>query len=419
MRIYFVGIGGTGMAPMAHLALDAGFEVVGSDQQTNLNTEHLKERGVNISTDQSGDFLSYLHNQKPIDWVIYTSALPADHPELAKADSLGLTTAKRDQFIPWFIKKHNFKLIAVAGAHGKTSTTTMLIWLFQQLGVPASYLVGSTLPFAEAGKFDPNSRYFIYECDEYDRNFLHYQPDFALIPAVDYDHIDIYPTLDDYHQAFSQFFEQSAQVIMWRTDLWDGYQPDSKFLFAKNINPDLKILGQHNRANAQLILELLPLLGDSRFALKSAIEILNQAPRAGRRFEPLKANLISDYAHHPAEIKATLELAHEYATLHDFNQIVAVYEPHQNERQVQFQADYPTAFVGADQIYWLPTFVARDHHDQVLSPEQLVANLNQATPADFNDQLITDIKQHLRQKDLVVLMSAGKLDSFIRRNLDF
>jgi len=418
MRIYFVGIGGTGMAPMAHLALDAGFEVVGSDQQTNRNTEHLKERGVNISTDQSGDFLSYLHAQKPIDWVIYTSALPANHPELTRAQTLGLTTAKRDQFIPWFIKKHNFKLIAVAGAHGKTSTTTMLIWLFRQLGVPASYLVGSTLPFAEAGKFDPDSRYFIYECDEYDRNFLHYQPDYALIPAVDYDHIDIYPTIDDYHQAFSQFFDQSAQIIMWPKDIWSGYQPSDKFLLAQNINPDLTLLGEHNRANAQLIVELAPLLYDERFNIASVIEILNSAPCAGRRFEALQYNLISDYAHHPAEIKATLELAHEYALQHNLNQIIAVYEPHQNERQVQFQADYPEAFAGADQIYWLPTFVARDHHDQVLSPAQLITDLPQATVADFNDQLITDIKQHLRQNDLVILMSAGKLDSFVRRNLN-
>lgn len=407
------------MAPMAHLALDAGFEVVGNDQQTNLNTEHLKERGVNISTDQSGDFLRYLHQQKPIDWLIYTSALPADHPELQTAEQLGLRAAKRDQFIPWFIKQHNFKLIAVAGAHGKTSTTTMLIWLFRQLGVPASYLVGSTLPFAEAGKFDPDSRYFIYECDEYDRNFLHYHPDFALIPAVDYDHIDIYPTLENYRQAFSQFFDQSDRVIIWPRDLWDGYHPTAKFVLAKDINPDLTLLGAHNRANAQLILELLPLLGDQHFTQTQAIEILNQAPRAGRRFEALKPNLISDYAHHPAEIKATLGLASEYARVHDFNQIVAVYEPHQNERQVQFQADYPAAFAAADQIYWLPTFVARDHHDQVLTPKQLTTDLPQAQPADFDERLLAQVKQHLRRNDLVILMSAGKLDSFIRRNLDF
>ena len=418
MRIYFIGIGGTGMAPMAHLALDAGFEVVGSDQQTNLNTEHLKERGVNISTDQSGDFLNYLHQQKSIDWVIYTSSLPANHPELVRAQALGLTTTKRDQFIPWFIKKHNFKLIAVAGAHGKTSTTTMLIWLFHKLGVPASYLVGSSLPFAEAGKFDPASRYFIYECDEYDRNFLHYQPDYALIPAVDYDHIDIYPTIEDYRQAFSQFFDQSTHVIMWPRDLWANFQPTDKFLFAQDINPELKVLGKHNRANAQLILELASLLHDAHFEPATIINILNQAPRASRRFEPLKDNLISDYAHHPVEIKATLELATEYAALHDFNQIVAVYEPHQNERQIQFQADYPTAFAQADQIYWLPTFIARDQHDQVLSPAQLISDLPKAQLADFNEQLLTDLKRHLRQNDLVVLMSAGKLDSFIRRNLD-
>lgn len=419
MRFYFVGIGGSGIAAMAHLALDAGFEVVGSDLSTNQNTQRLKERGVNISTDQSGDFMRYLHQQKPIDQVIYTSALPADHPELLTAKELGLNPIKRDKFIPWFIQKHNFKLIAVAGAHGKTSTTTMLIWLFRQLGVPASYLVGSNLAFGEAGHFDPDSQYFIYECDEYDRNFLQYYPAFSLIPAIDYDHIDIYPTIDDYRQAFAQFFEQSQQIFLWQKDLWPGFQPTAKFHFAPSINPDLKILGQHNRANAQLILELLPFLNDARFELTKAIKILNNSPRAGRRFELIQNNLISDYAHHPSEIKATLELAEEYAQLHDFKQIIAVYEPHQNERQIQFQAQYPAAFTKADQVLWLPTFVARDHHDQILPIKTLIRDIPQAEPANFNQALINTIQANLRQNNLVILMSAGNLDSFVRHNLTF
>lgn len=419
MRLYFSGLGGTALAPLAELALDASYDVVGSDHQTSYNTDHLRERGVNSSTDQSGEFLRYSHQQKPIDWLIYTSALPADHPELQTARELGIRTTKRDQFIPWFIQQHGFKLIAVAGAHGKTSTTTMLIWLFHELNIPISYLVGSTLPFAEAGKFNPASHYFIYECDEYDRNFLHYQPNFSLIPAVDYDHIDIYPTLNDYQTAFAQFFKQSQQVIMWQKDLFPAAHDLTNLHFAGKVNPDLKLLGQHNRANAQLILELLPYLNDLNIEPAKAIEILNRAPRAGRRFEVLEPhNLVSDYAHHPTEITATLELAHEYAEQHEFEKIIAVYEPHQNDRQVQFKDEYPTAFAQADQVYWLPTYVARDHHENVLSATELSAGISQASPADFNDQLITNLKQHLRQNHLVVLMSAGKLDGFVRRNLN-
>ncbi|MDO4870499.1 MAG: Mur ligase domain-containing protein [Candidatus Saccharibacteria bacterium] len=418
MRIYFSGIGGSALAPLAELSLDAGYNVVGSDQQVNQNTDHLRERGVNSSTDQSGDFLRYCHQQQAIDWMIYTSALPNNHPELETARQLGIQTTKRDQFIPWFIQQHQFKLIAVAGAHGKTSTTTMLIWLMRELGIPISYLVGSTLPFAESGKFDPASRYFIYECDEYDRNFLHYQPDFSLIPAVDYDHIDIYPTLTDYQTAFVQFFSQSKKVFMWQKDLFPTAEKLTNLHFASKINPDLTILGQHNRANAQLILDLLPHLTDLNINQQQAIEILNHAPRAGRRFEVLEPhNLVSDYAHHPAEISATLELAREYADQQSFEQIIAVYEPHQNDRQCQFRDDYPNAFKQADQIYWLPTYVARDHHENILSPTELVANIPQASPADFNDKLINSLKQHLRQNHLVVLMTAGKLDSFVRHNL--
>lgn len=417
MRIYFSGLGGTALTPLAQLALDAGYQVVGSDRQASTNTDRLQKLGVNFSTNQSGAFLQQTHEQAPIDWLIYTSALPADHPELLLAQKLGIKTTKRDQFIPWFIKQHNFTLIAVAGAHGKTSTTTMLIWLFHQLNLPISYLVGSNLPFAPAGRFASDSHYFIYECDEYDRNFLHYQPAFSLIPAVDYDHIDIYPTIDSYRQAFNQFFEQSQQVIMWPQDRYPGLTERATIHFAANVNPGLELLGQHNRANAQLILELISMLNLPELTVDRAINILNQAPRAERRFEALLLNLISDYAHHPKEIQATLELAQEYVTKYNFRQIITVYEPHQNDRQIQFQADYPQAFAKADTVYWLPTYVARDHHETVLGPEILSQNIKNVVISDFNSQLITKLRTHLQNNDLVILMSAGKLDSFIRSKL--
>src|SRR5690606_5798559 len=111
---------------------------------------------------------------------------------------LGIKVAKRDELLARILHEKNLKLIAVAGTHGKTTTTGMMVWLLQQLGVPVSYSVGSTLSFGPSGKFDPKSEYFVYECDEFDRNFLHFHPYLSLITSVGYDHPDIYPTPENY-----------------------------------------------------------------------------------------------------------------------------------------------------------------------------------------------------------------------------
>lgn len=419
MHIYFAGIGGTGLYPLADLARQAGFKISGSDLSDSHNLKLLRQAKVEVSQDQTGDWLKQIHQQSPIDWLVYTSTMPEDHPELLVARQLGIKTSKRDQLISQIIKQHDFKLIAVAGTHGKTTTTTMLIWLFHQLNLPLSYLVGSNLSFAPAGKFDEKARYFVYECDEYDRNFLHFTPDYSLITSIEYDHIDIFPTLEDYQQAFRQFINQSNQTWLWDKDLLSNLQQSDnlRVLKSEDINPSLTLFGQHNRQNASLIVALNQVLNLTDKT--KAITILNQTPTARRRFERLRDNLISDYAHHPTEVKATLAAAHEYAKRHNLDQVVAVYQPHQNYRQTSFYQDYPAAFADADRVYWLPTFLTRevDLDKNFLSIEQLTAKLTRPVVASELDlQLKQQIEAELKDNNLVICMSAGPLDDWLRQN---
>jgi UDP-N-acetylmuramate--alanine ligase len=171
-------------------------------------TKRLSARGITITTNQDGTFLSESHSTTPYDWFVYTAALPDTHPELVRAKELGIKTAKRDELIAHIIAEKNLKLIAISGTHGKTTTTGMIVWSLLQQNVPVSYSVGTTLSFGPSGAFNPESEYFIYECDEFDRNFLHFSPYLSLITSLDYDHPDTYPTESDYKAAFRSFINQ-------------------------------------------------------------------------------------------------------------------------------------------------------------------------------------------------------------------
>lgn len=423
MRIYISGIGGSGLAPLANLALDAGHQVCGSDSiDTSFNCQQLRERGVQINQDQTGQFLKQMHGQAPIDHMIYTSALPADSPELAQARELGIKSTKRDQFIPEFIKEHNLRLIAIAGTHGKTSTTNMAVWLFNQLQIPISYLAGSNLAFGPSGNYAADSEFFVYECDEYDRNFLHYQPELSLITSIDYDHVDTYPTLEEYQAAFAEFIDKSKLALCWEKDIYPAIasKPNLKVLANDQVDARLKLPGIAYRQNSNLVVELVKLLNQERdfCPVERAIELINQTPQPKRRFEQLKPNLISDYAHHPSEIKATIELANEYKDLNNFQKLVIIYQPHQNQRQHQFYHQYRDSFTDADTVYWLPTYLVREDPSQaVLTPEQLTADITADIHfAQADSQLKAKIDQELAANNLVVIMSAGPLDDWLRAN---
>jgi UDP-N-acetylmuramate--alanine ligase len=216
MHIYFSGIGGSGLSPLANLALDCGFEVSGSDREDSQNLEDLKNRGAKITIGQSTQEIEQTYQNQPFDWIVITSALSADHPHKLFAEQNQLKITKRHELINFILQEKNLKLIAVAGTHGKTTTTGMLVWIFKQLRIPVSYLIGTNISYGRSGEYAPDSQYFVYECDEFDRNMLHFKPFLSVVPSLDYDHPDTYKTEKDYCESFIQFFSQSQNVVSWQ-----------------------------------------------------------------------------------------------------------------------------------------------------------------------------------------------------------
>ena len=430
MNIYISGISGTGMGPLALMAKNAGYQVFGSDRSRGAISYELDQANIPFEVgNQDGSFLKQIHESHHLDWFVYTSALPEEHPELKLAKFLGLKISKRDELTAYLVKTLGLKMIAIAGTHGKTTTTAMLIWATQKLQLPAAYIVGSTLSFAPSGSYHPNDHYFIYEADEYDRNFLYYEPWLSLITFVSYDHPDIYPSEADYHQAFLQFEKQSQSLIFAspaatppNLSILSGHP-----LQVLNIpDPRFTLAGSARREDVNLVFHAIKqILADqsdhSQISDQQILDILNQFPGVGRRFERLKDGLYSDYAHHPEEIKATVEIAKEEAEKLGKTGVVVVYEPHQNTRQHEVFHLYKNAFQGVDHLFWLPTYLTRENQSlKIFTPSDFIKTLDNqvaATPAELNEDLKSKLKDLHQQNYLIILMSAGPADQWFRDEL--
>lgn len=418
-HLYFSGIGGAGLFPLAQIAQQLGYQVSGSDSESSPHTDWLSANGIDVKIGQFSDSIAQTHAKNPIDWLIATSALPAHHPELAFAKQHHIRLSKRDVFLNEVLKTQNLKLIAISGTHGKTTVTGMLIWLFQQAKQPISYAIGTDISFGSSGQYQSGSKFFIYEADEFDRNFLAFNPYLSVIPSVEYDHSDTYSSVEEYKQAFRDFCHRSHCVFLYKqaSDYLDlaHLQCLHKLAPTSELLGTVKLPGLHNRQNGLLAKEAAKsLLSDVKEQL--LLTALASFPGTGRRMEKLAENLYSDYAHLPSEIRATLQLAKER-----FKNVIAIYQPHQNIRQHEIINQYQDCFSQAKKVYWLPTYLSREDKTlPVLSPDKLVKHLsgqNNVEIADMNDKLITAIKHHCQAGDAVILMGAGSIDSWARREL--
>lgn len=428
MHIYFSGIGGTAIGPLALIAHKAGFEVSGSDRRDSAYVQYLQKHGLEgrIHIGQEYDQIAEVHDKNPIDWFVYTSALPMDQPdapELKFCADQGIKATKRDDFLSFFLDEKKLKLIAIAGTHGKTTTTAMAIWLCKRLDIPVSYSVGAKLGFGEMGEYVEGSEYFVYEADEYDRNFLSYHPHLSLITGVDWDHPDIYPTREAYNEAFTEFLNQSERTLMWQADAERlGTQPqDTKLEMLDEADPgihQLTLPGLVNRQDAWLVAQGMARLTGK--PLNNLLAHMNKFPGVSRRFEQITDNLYSDYAHTPPKVRGALQLAREVAG----DNVVVVYEGLHNTRQHFIKDDLRDLFASIKQLYIVPSYLAReDPNLPLLSPEDLRALMdesvqNNATPAALDDTLKTAIQKHLDAGDLVLALSAGSggsLDEWLRK----
>lgn len=427
MRIYFVGIGGSGIGPLAIMAKEAGYDVLGSDIKESSYVSYLRSKGIDVSLDQTGKNIELQDRKRPIDWVVGVSSIIRDkpsHDELVYARNNNITIHERDALLNKIINDNGMQLIAVAGTHGKTTTTAMIIWLLKNLSIPMSYSVGAKLPFGEMSAFDKNSKYFVYECDEFHNNFLQFKPQISAITGVAWDHHEVFETEEVYNNAFVKFLNQSSSVVIYSDDSkkigWSDQEKTTHISKSNGVLDRIKITGQHFREDAWLAVSTI----SKYFGIEVSklIEIVNEYPGSSRRMERIADNLYSDYAHTPEKITGCLTAAHEL--LNGNQALVVVYEPLTNRRQHYIKHHYKNLFDSVTKLYWVPSYRAREDDSlTTLQPDELILEMDNkhiAESAQLNDELWKKIQNHINSNDLVILISGGggeSLDEWARKKL--
>ena len=201
MKIHIIGIGGTGMAPIATVLHEMGADVSGSDRSESVYTQGLRSHGIQVMVPQCAE------NIKDPDMVFYSSAIHDDNPELAEARKRGIQTLKRREFLGFMLSGR--KTAAIAGSHGKSTTTSMLTWVLTQLGLAPGFIVGSSVKDMGRNAAAGTGEFFVIEADEYDNMFLGLEPYAAALTKVEYDHPDCFPTPEIYMEAFQNFLNRT------------------------------------------------------------------------------------------------------------------------------------------------------------------------------------------------------------------
>lgn len=393
-KIHFIGIGGSGVSALARMFLFEGKAVSGSDQSESVVTRELAKAGAKI-------FLS--HDAKNIppesDLVIHSIAITAHNPELLEAKRLTIGTLSYPEALG-LISRDKFT-IAVAGTHGKTTTTAMIAKIMIDAGLDPTVIVGSFLLDRQSNFIAGRGKYFVVEACEYRRSFLNLSPQILVITNIDNDHLDYYRDLDDIRSAFA---ELAAKV-----------PADGRVITEKEycrVKTDFKLLapGAHNLRNAQVALAVAEALGiDPAAARWSLAEFRGTRRRFERRGETSEGALVyDDYAHHPTEVRATLAGAREQFP---DRKIIVIFQPHLYSRTKLLFDDLAASFGGADQVLLLPVYAAREPFDPSVNSAMLAKAIGSraTTVPDFAAARAALPTLHASSSTLIITMGAGDI----------
>jgi UDP-N-acetylmuramate--alanine ligase len=449
-RVHFIGIGGSGLSAIARLLKESGYEVTGSDRAFSPFALALQSDGVAIYIGH------HPRNVAGADMVIRSSAIAEDNPEVVAAKLEGIPVYKRADFLGQLMAD---KIgIAVAGTHGKTTTSAMIAWTLYAMKRDPSFIVGGTLNNlkvnARAGKGSP----FVIEADEYDRMFLGLKPHIEVVTNLEHDHPDCYPSFEDMYGAFQGFVDllpldgtlivcaedegavsllsyarrkgisiisysvqgemtiNSPQWMQARTP-----KPNARGGFdfsamtnmgtaaASVVNVSLQVPGEHNVRNALATLAVIATLG---LPLQEAGDALSEFTGTGRRFEvrgeAKGVTVIDDYAHHPTEIRATLAGA---KARYPSRRIWAVWQPHTYSRVQTLFFEFSRAFSDADEVLVTEIYASRESK-QDFSSAEVVGSMPHAS-ARYTGSVEDTTKyllKHLRSGDVLIVLSAGDAD---------
>ena len=412
-RIHMIGIGGIGMSALARLFLHEGKTVSGSDRVASAITEALEKEGVTFFGEQKAENIS-----QDVDTIVYTEAMAQDHPEMVAARELGVPMMS--YFEALAVVANEYYLIAVAGTHGKTTTTAMLIDIFEDAGLDPTAVVGSLRSKTGTNYRAGKSKYFIVEADEYKENFKNFEPDILLINNLDHDHVDFYPTLADVQQAFHKLAKKvpsDGAVVAQTAD--KHVVPVLKDLEARIIdyktNVDLQLNlkqpGLHNRLNAAAAKTVAEFVGIED---KIIDESLSNFAGAWRRFEYKGevngAPVYDDYAHNPQKVLAVIAGAREK---HPDKKINVVFQSHTYSRTHELFDDFAESLAKADRVLMLPIYAAREKNESGVSEEKLVEKINEfGTSAEYYETLeeaATAVKESVGEDDVVLIVGAGNV----------
>lgn len=432
--LHIIGIGGAGMSAIATVLMERGYRVSGSDQAESEITRRLRDQGARVFIGHRAE------NVGEVVMVIASSAVSEDNAEISAARSRGIPISKRAQFLGWLMQ--GSVGVAVAGTHGKTTTTAMVTQILLGDGRDPSFIVGGTIgaigKSAHAGR-DPE---FVIEADEYDRTFLGLTPTIEIVTNVEHDHPDYYPTFNDVLAAFRSFIgllpndgllvacgEDTAAAKLANSVAQKVlYGFDSKFdWYATDMQPNnaggsdfiayhqgeslglirLRVPGKHNVLNALAALAATERLG---VPFVKAQDALSEFRGVGRRFEVRGevngVTIVDDYGHHPTEIKATLAAAR---LRYPGRSIWAVFQPHTYSRTKTLLDQFAAAFVDADHVVVTAIYAAREKDTLGISNADVVKSMKHgdARAIDALNDVVEYLKANTQTGDVVITFSAG------------
>jgi UDP-N-acetylmuramate--alanine ligase len=425
-HIYFVGIGGIGMSALARYFNHLGATVSGYDRVETDLTQKLVEEGMSIHYE---DDIQQLPTT--IDLVVYTPAIPDDHQELNHLKAAGYTVMKRAAVLGLISK--NRKTIAVAGTHGKTTTSAILTHILKEGGIDCTAFLGGIAENFGSNFVAGESDWVVMEADEFDRSFLHLEPTIAIITSMDADHLDIYKNKEEFEQTFLEFAGQVKKSIYCQANLpidsqynlrveWNTYGMDRGVLQAVNIRPiglnfgfgylntlqrnprpvelQFTLPGSHNVMNAVAAIGVAKKLGCSDKTIKNALLSFKGIKR---RFELLEAKergvvYIDDYAHHPTELIAAIGAVR---MLCGNRKVTGVFQPHLYSRTQDFSEEFAIALDQLDEAIILDIYPARE-----LPIEGVTSRL-------ILDKMKLKHKELTSKKDLIKVLRTKQLDVLI------
>ncbi len=430
-RVHIVGIGGTGLSAIARVLLERGIRVSGCDRQSGPLMQAVADAGARVFLGHDPDHV------RSADALLVTSAVPEDHPEVRAAREQGIPVLRRRDFLPYLLEGR--EVIGVAGTHGKTTTTGMIVHMLRRGGVRAGYIVGSPLPeWGNAAWGDEPT--FVIEADEYDYMFWGLRPRVAVITNVEWDHVDLFPTEEVYREAFLHYARQAHRVVACAEDpgaldvarrsgrpvITYGFRADADWQAhgvvdtrgrirfrpvraGTQVGPalTLQVPGRHNVLNALAALAALDAAGFSPDVLAPHVSTYRGAHRRFQHIGSLEGvEIIDDYAHHPTEVRATLAALRQ---VFPGRRVWAVFQPHTYSRTRALLDRWRDAFDDADDVVVMDIYAAREQATLGLSGEYVARALHHPRVHYTGDveATVTFLREHIRPGDVVITLGAG------------